>query len=91
MAEDDLQLTEHVAPSQPVTLPIPKRLHRPPVVFSPSHYGNPAAKRVRNKEFALNKGMLDPIDISGTLVFLLSDYSTFVNGQNIIVDDGWTL
>ena len=43
------------------------------------------------KEFALNKGMLDVDDISGSLIFLLSDYSTFINGQNIVVDDGWTL
>ncbi len=42
-------------------------------------------------QFALNKGMLDKDDISGTLIFLISDYSKFVNGQNIIVDDGWTL
>jgi NAD(P)-dependent dehydrogenase (short-subunit alcohol dehydrogenase family) len=40
---------------------------------------------------AQNKGMLDPKDIVGTLLFLLSDLSMYVNGQNIIVDDGWTL
>ena len=39
----------------------------------------------------LNKGMLDPVDVSGTLVFLLSDDSLNINGQNIIVDDGFTL
>lgn len=43
------------------------------------------------KEFTLNKGMLDVDDVSGSLIFLLSDYSTFINGQNIVVDDGWTL
>lgn len=43
------------------------------------------------KKFALNKGMLDKEDISGTLIYLLSDMSKYVNGQNIIVDDGWTL
>jgi NAD(P)-dependent dehydrogenase (short-subunit alcohol dehydrogenase family) len=37
-----------------------------------------------------SKGMLDPIDISGTLVFLLSDQSRYLNGQNIVVDDGWS-
>lgn len=42
-------------------------------------------------EYAMSKGMLDPQDITGTLLYLLSDLSTFVNGQNIIVDDGWTL
>jgi len=42
-------------------------------------------------QYALNKGMLDKEDISGTLLFLLSDLSKYVNGQNIIVDDGWSL
>ena len=43
------------------------------------------------KTECLNKGMLDKSDIMGTLVYLLSDMSKFVNGQNIIVDDGFTL
>ena len=43
------------------------------------------------KEFCLNKGMLNPNDIAGTLIYLLSDLSKLVNGQNIVVDDGFTL
>ena len=43
------------------------------------------------KEFCLNKGMLNAKDISGTVLFLLSDLSEYVNGQNIVVDDGFTL
>lgn len=43
------------------------------------------------KEQCLNKGMLDKSDLSGALVFLLSDLSLWVNGQNIVVDDGFTL
>ena len=43
------------------------------------------------KEFCLNKGMLNPNDIAGTLIYLISDLSKFVNGQNIVVDDGFTL
>lgn len=43
------------------------------------------------KEFCLNKGMLDAKDVSGTVLYLLSDLSEFVNGQNIVVDDGFTL
>jgi len=35
--------------------------------------------------------MLDKKDISGTLLFLLSDLSKYINGQNIVVDDGWSL
>lgn len=42
-------------------------------------------------EFTLNKGMLDKSDLSGSLIFLLSDMSKYINGQNIIIDDGFTL
>ncbi len=45
----------------------------------------------RYNEYSLSKGMLDPQDISGTLLYLLSDVSAFVNGQNLVVDDGWCL
>ncbi|RAP34025.1 short-chain dehydrogenase [Candidatus Marinamargulisbacteria bacterium SCGC AG-410-N11] len=38
-----------------------------------------------------NKGMLNTKDITGTVIYLLSELSEFVNGQNIIVDDGWSL
>lgn len=40
---------------------------------------------------SLNKGMLSPDDIIGTVLFLLSKNAEFINGQNIIIDDGWTL
>jgi len=43
------------------------------------------------KNMSLNKGMLDKEDLSGTLVYLLSDMSQYVNGQNIVIDDGFTL
>ncbi len=39
----------------------------------------------------LSKGMLAPGDVTGAILFLLSDDAAFVNGQNLIVDDGWTL
>lgn len=38
-----------------------------------------------------SKGMLDSKDINGTLLYLLSDMSKYVNGQVIVVDDGWGL
>ena len=37
------------------------------------------------------KGLLDPKDIVDTILFLLSNQSTYINGQNIVVDDGWSL
>ena len=37
------------------------------------------------------KGMLDTTDVIGALLFLLSDDSLYINGQNIIVDDGYSL
>jgi len=43
------------------------------------------------KENCLNKGMLDNSDLKGTLIYLLSDMSQYVNGQNIVVDDGFSL
>lgn len=53
--------------------------------------GQPAEFLAEYREFASSKGMLDPQDLTGTLLYLLSDLSTYVNGQNIVVDDGWTL
>ena len=43
------------------------------------------------QENCTSKGMLDSDDLCGALLFLLSNQSQFVNGQNIIVDDGWSL
>jgi len=45
----------------------------------------------RYREDCINKGMLDADDIVGAVCFLLSDDSLFVNGQNIFVDDGWSV
>jgi len=43
------------------------------------------------QEKCLSKGMLDKSDLKGSLIYLLSDMSNFVNGQNIVVDDGFSL
>ncbi|MCT7481625.1 oxidoreductase [Aliarcobacter cryaerophilus] len=51
----------------------------------------PEAFLEKYKEQCLNKGMLHNSDLKGTLVYLLSDMSKYVNGQNIIVDDGFSL
>ena len=38
-----------------------------------------------------SKGMMDAQDLNGTIVYLLSNMSKYINGQNIIIDDGWIL
>ena len=38
-----------------------------------------------------SKGMMNPQDLNGTIIYLLSSLSQYVNGQNIIIDDGWIL
>lgn len=53
--------------------------------------GQPESFQEKYRALATNKGMVDPQDICGALVFLLSDASAFINGQNLVVDDGWTL
>lgn len=53
--------------------------------------GQPESFLVRYKSYALNKGMLDAQDLTGVLLFLLSDMSMYVNGQNFVVDDGYSL
>lgn len=45
----------------------------------------------RYKSFSRRKGMLDADDILGTILFLCSDDSKFICGQNIVVDDGFSL
>ena len=44
-----------------------------------------------SKKTVAGKGMLDKNDLAGTLLFLLSDASKHITGQNIVVDDGWSL
>jgi len=51
----------------------------------------PDAFLERYKVNCLSKGMLEVKDLNGTLLYLLSDMAAYVNGQNIIVDDGFSL
>ena len=37
------------------------------------------------------KGLLDGKDISKIIMFLLSDQSKYISGQNLVIDDGWSL
>jgi len=53
--------------------------------------GQPAAFQQAYRAFCLNKGMLASKDVCGALLFLLSDLSAFVYGQNLVVDDGFSL
>jgi NAD(P)-dependent dehydrogenase (short-subunit alcohol dehydrogenase family) len=43
------------------------------------------------KKKTLGKGMLSPDDVIETIIFLLSNASQYINGQDIVVDDGFTL
>jgi NAD(P)-dependent dehydrogenase (short-subunit alcohol dehydrogenase family) len=43
------------------------------------------------KKHCSSKGMLAAEDLLGTLFFLLSDDSIFMTGQNLIIDDGFSL
>lgn len=42
-------------------------------------------------DFCNSKGMLEAKDLTGTLLYLLSDASKYLTGQNIVVDDGFTV
>ncbi len=42
-------------------------------------------------KYTLGKGMLNSSDIVGATIFLLSESSAYINGQNIVIDDGFTL
>jgi len=43
------------------------------------------------RSFCASKGMLDAEDVVGTLLFLLSDEAKYVNGQNLVIDDGYSI
>ena len=45
----------------------------------------------RYKNDCISKGLLDPKDLCNTVKFLISDDSKYIRGQNILIDDGWSL
>jgi NAD(P)-dependent dehydrogenase (short-subunit alcohol dehydrogenase family) len=51
----------------------------------------PESFLARYGAMAGSKGMLAPEDLVGALAFLLSDDSRYVTGQNLVVDDGFSL
>ncbi|MCZ4336796.1 oxidoreductase [Shewanella colwelliana] len=53
------------------------------------HQPNPFLEAYRQSTHG--HGMLSPSDLTGSIIFLLSQQSQYVTGQNIIIDDGFTL
>lgn len=51
----------------------------------------PEAFLQKYDSYCNGKGMLNPQDVNGSLLFLLSDASQYITGQNLIVDDGFSL
>jgi NAD(P)-dependent dehydrogenase (short-subunit alcohol dehydrogenase family) len=45
----------------------------------------------RYKKDCISKGLLDSKDLCATIKFLISEDSSYIRGQNIIIDDGWSL
>ncbi|MAR85105.1 MAG: short-chain dehydrogenase [Cytophagia bacterium] len=51
----------------------------------------PKKFKKRYKETCNSKGLLSGEDVSKLILFLLSDESNYIHGQNLIIDDGWSL
>jgi NAD(P)-dependent dehydrogenase (short-subunit alcohol dehydrogenase family) len=45
----------------------------------------------RYKKSCNSKGLLDGSDLAGLVLFLLSTQSKYITGQNLVIDDGWSL
>ncbi len=43
------------------------------------------------RDSCCNKGLLNSEEIASAIVFLLSEKAFSINGQNLIIDDGWSL
>tara|TARA_B100001059_G_C17747665_1_gene535297 strand:- start:146 stop:865 length:720 start_codon:yes stop_codon:yes gene_type:complete len=55
-------------------------------------YGGQTKKFVSNyKKYCKEKGMIDPYNLVGVADFLISENSSFITGQDIQIDDGFSL
>ena len=45
----------------------------------------------RYRKYCNFKGLLDGSDVSKLIIFLISEKSKYISGQNIVIDDGWSL
>ncbi|SIN98660.1 oxidoreductase [Halodesulfovibrio marinisediminis] len=53
--------------------------------------GQPEAFLRQYRDQTNGKGMLDVEDVTPTIIFLLSDSSAYLTGQNIVIDDGFSV
>jgi len=53
--------------------------------------GQPESFQIAYNKRCRSKGLLHEGDVTGSIVFLLSDFSSYICGQNIVVDDGFCL
>lgn len=65
--------------------------------ISPGGYGPGIEESIEKNEFVENYKKLTPLgrfayddDIKGPIVFLASEASSYITGQNLLVDGGWT-
>ena len=61
--------------------------------ISPGGIKNKLPKRfIENyKNHCNTKGLLDPEDVVNSIKYLLSEKSNSISGQNIVIDDGYSL
>lgn len=59
-----------------------------PGPFPPSHISEELTERLKQKTPLRRTGL--PTEVKGAIVFLASNASSYMTGQNLIIDGGWT-